>query len=86
MNINQLVNIIKQKIESNIVIKELQVEDKSFLHKKHKNFNPKRFHIKIKIKTDEFKSLSKIEATRKIYSFLEDELKNHIHSLEILFI
>ena len=62
------------------------IEDKTFLHKNHKTFKSEKFHIKIKIKTEDFKNLSKIEATRKIYSFLQYELKNYIHSLEILFI
>ena len=86
MDINQLINIIQKKIQNNINVTKLEIEDKSFLHKKHQSFNPKKFHIKIKIKTEDFKNLSKIEATRKIYSFLQYELKNYIHSLEILFI
>tara|TARA_B100000965_G_scaffold361426_1_gene342784 strand:+ start:304 stop:564 length:261 start_codon:yes stop_codon:yes gene_type:complete len=86
MDINQLINVVKQKIENNIKVIELQILDKSFLHKKHKNFHPDKFHIKIKIKSDELNKLSKIEATRKLHSILGSEIKNNIHSLEILFI
>ena len=86
MDINQLINVVKQKIENNIKVIELQILDKSFLHKKHKNFNQDKFHIKIKIKSDELNKLSKIDATRKIHSLIGTEIKNNIHSLEILFI
>ena len=86
MDINQLINVIRKKIESNIKTSELQIEDKSFLHKKHKNFSSDKFHIKIKIKSDELNNLSKVESTRKIYSLLKLEMENNIHSLEILFI
>ncbi len=86
MDINQLINEVKKKIENNIKVIELEILDKSFLHKKHKNFNRHKFHIKIEIKSDELNKLSKIEATRKLHSILENEIKNNIHSLEILFI
>ena len=85
MDINQLINIIQQKIQNNINVTELKIEDKSFLHKKHKNFSLDKFHIKIKIKSNELNNFSKIEATRKLHSLLKTEIKNNIHSLEILF-
>ena len=36
------------------------------------------------IKSEELKKLNKIESNKKIYKMLEVELKNHIHSLQIL--
>tara|TARA_B000000437_G_C11511140_1_gene251146 strand:+ start:358 stop:618 length:261 start_codon:yes stop_codon:yes gene_type:complete len=86
MDINQLINIMQKKIQDNINVTELKIEDKSFLHKKHKNFSLDKFHIKIKIKSNELNNFSKIEATRKLHSLLKNEIKNNIHSLEILFI
>ena len=86
MDINQLINIIQKKIQNNINVTKLEIEDKSFLHKKHKNFSSDKFHIKIKIKSNELNNFSKIEATRKLHSLLKNEIKNNIHSLEILFI
>ena len=86
MDINQLINIVQKKIKDNINVTELKIEDKSFLHKKHKNFSLDKFHIKIKIKSNELNNFSKIEATRKLHSLLKNEIKNNIHSLEILFI
>ena len=84
MNINQLILTIKEKITKNICVEKLEIEDKSFLHKKHKTHQEGKFHLKLTIKSDELKSTNKIKATKKIYMILKDELKQHIHSVQIL--
>ena len=35
MEINQLISIIKKKIEKNIVLQDIKIEDKSFIKKKN---------------------------------------------------
>ena len=35
MNKNELISIIKKKLNTNIKIENINVEDKSFLHKNH---------------------------------------------------
>ena len=84
MNINQLIAIVKNKLQTEIVIQELRIEDKSFLHKNHKGHLEGKFHLKITIKSDELTRLSKIASTKKIYSALDLELKEYIHSIQIL--
>ena len=37
MDINELIQIVKKKIEKKIVVEKIDIEDKSFLQKKHKN-------------------------------------------------
>ena len=83
MEINKLIEIVKDKITREIVLQEINVEDKSFLHKKHKNNSPNKFHIKITIISDELKSEKKIDSTKIIYKILENELKNYIHSIQL---
>tara|TARA_B100001027_G_scaffold182438_1_gene134091 strand:+ start:238 stop:498 length:261 start_codon:yes stop_codon:yes gene_type:complete len=83
MKINKLIEIVKEKIKKEIVLQEINVEDKSFLHKKHKNNSPKKFHIKIIIVSDELKFKKKIDSTKIIYKILENELKNYIHSIQL---
>jgi len=83
MEINKLIEIIKEKITKEIVLQEIKVEDKSFLHKSHKNNSSNKFHIKIIIISDELKFQKKIESTQKIYKILENELKNYIHSIQL---
>ena len=85
MNINELIAIVKNKLESKIDIQLIKIEDKSFLHKNHKGHEKDKFHLKLTIKSGELNKLSKIESTKKIYSILHLELKNYIHSIQISF-
>ena len=84
MNINELIAIIKNKLEKEIVIQDLKIEDKSFLHKNHKGQQEGKFHLKLIINSEELAKSSKIVSTKKIYSTLDMELKQHIHSIQIL--
>ena len=84
MNINNLIAIVKKKLTDSIVIEKIKIEDKSFLHKNHSGHQKGRFHLKIIIKSDELKNLSRIESNKKIYKVLDQEMKEHIHSLQIL--
>jgi len=84
MEINKLIEIIKKKIAKEIVFQEINIEDKSFLHKNHKNNSSNKFHIKIIIKSDELRSKKKIDSTKIIYKILNNELKNYIHSIQLL--
>tara|TARA_B110001450_G_scaffold88854_1_gene84443 strand:- start:255 stop:542 length:288 start_codon:yes stop_codon:yes gene_type:complete len=84
MNINELIAIVKNKLEKEVVIQDLKIEDKSFLHKNHKGHQEGKFHLKIIIKSNELVNMSKITSTKKIYSILDIELKEYIHSIQIL--
>ena len=84
MNINELIAIVKNKLETKIIIQELKIEDKSFLHRNHKGHQEGKFHLKLIINSDELTKTSKIVSTKRIYKVLELELKEHIHSIQIL--
>jgi BolA protein len=84
MNIDELITNVKKKIIKNINIKNILIEDKTFLHKNHPGQERNKFHLKISIESEELKKLNKIESNKKIYKILDEELKNHIHSLQIL--
>ena len=43
-----------------------------------------KFHLKITLKSIDLKQMSKIESTKKIYKTLDKELKESIHSIQIL--
>jgi len=83
MNINRLIAIVKNKLETEIVIQKLKIEDKSFLHKNHKGHEKGKFHLKLIINSDELAKTSKIASTKKIYNVLDFELKKYIHSIQI---
>jgi BolA family transcriptional regulator, general stress-responsive regulator len=84
MNINELIAIVKKKLESNIIIEKINIEDKSFLHKNHSGHQEGKFHLKLFINSVQLKKLSKIEGNKLVYKVLDKELKENIHSLQIL--
>ena len=84
MDINNLIAIVKKKLKNEIVIEKIEIEDKSFLHKNHVGNQEGKFHLKITLSSSELKSLSRIESNKKIYKILDKELKEYIHSLQIL--
>ena len=84
MDINELIAIVKKKLMSQINIESINIEDKSFLHKNHTGNQAGKFHLKIIIKSIELEKLSRIESNKKIYKVLDKELKEFIHSIQIL--
>jgi len=83
MNINELIAIVKNKLETEIVIQDIRIQDKSFLHKNHRSHQEGKFHLKLTIKSEELNKLTKIVSTKRIYRVLDLELKEHIHSIQI---
>ena len=83
MDINQLIEIVKKKINSNTQVDTLQILDKTFLHKKHSSYEEGKFHLEIIVKSEKLKNLSRVEATRILHKILEKEIKEFIHSLQI---
>ena len=83
MEINILIKKVKKKICDKIKCEKIIIEDKTFMHKKHKNFDSKKFHLKIKIESIELKSKKKIESNRYIFSLINKELKEYIHSIQL---
>ncbi len=84
MDINDLIAIVKKKLQTNIVIEKIDIQDKSFLHKNHAGHQQGKFHLKMSIKSNELSKLSRIESNKRVYQLLDEELKNYIHSLQIL--
>ena len=84
MDINQLISIVKKKLVNQIKIEAINIEDKSFLHKNHIGNKKGIFHLKISLESYELKKLSKIDSSKKIYKILDKELKEFIHSIQLL--
>ncbi|MDB9810833.1 BolA family transcriptional regulator [Candidatus Pelagibacter sp.] len=84
MNINELIAIVKNKLEEKIIIQDIVIEDKSYLHKNHAGNQEGKFHLKLVIRSNELMKLNRVSSTKKIYSILDTELKEHIHSIQIL--
>ena len=84
MDINELIAIVKKKIENQIIIENIKIEDKSFLHKNHPGNQDGKYHLKIIIKSIELNKMNKINSNKKIYKILDKEIKESIHSIQIL--
>ena len=84
MDINDLIAITKKKLLNQINIESIKIEDKSFLHKNHAGYQEGKFHLKINLISSELKTMNRIESNKKIYKSLEKEMKDYIHSLQIL--
>ena len=78
--------MLQKKINKNILLESINIEDKTFLHKNHKSNQDGKFHLKLTIMSQELKKMNKIQSTKKIYSILDEELKKYIHSIQILII
>ena len=84
MDINDLIAIVKKKLQDQINIEDIKIEDKSFLHKNHAGNQEGKFHLKISLISSELKIMNKIESNKKIYKILDKEMKESIHSIRIL--
>ena len=84
MDINELIAIIKNKLVNQISIDYINIEDKSFLHKNHSGNQIDKFHLKITLKSNELKKMTKIDSNKIIYKVLDKEIKQFIHSIQIL--
>jgi BolA family transcriptional regulator, general stress-responsive regulator len=84
MDINELIAIVKKKLIDQIDIDEIKIEDKSFLHKNHAGNKEGKFHLKIILTSKELNIMSSLDSNKKIYKILDRELKENIHSIQIL--
>ena len=85
MELNILIKIIKSKLLNSTFVENVIIEDKTYLHIKHSSHDKSKFHLKLSIFSKELKTVNKIDATKKIHNILQDEIKNYIHSIQILF-
>ena len=80
---NDFLSFIENKIKKNIEVEKILIVDNSSQHKKHRFFNPEKYHLRLEIQSAYLRSLDKIKAQRQIMSLLAEELKKKIHALEI---
>ena len=83
MDINQLIEIVKKKINTSLQVDDIEILDKTFLHLKHDNYKKGKFHLQIIIKSEKLKIKNRIEVSRQVHKILEDEIKKFIHSIQI---
>ena len=84
MDVNQLILLVKNKIQKNVILEDIVIKDKTYLHSKHSSHQKGKFHLELKIKSKDLEKYNKIQATRKIYNIIQEEIKKYIHSIQIL--
>ena len=84
MDINELIEIVKKKLQNKINIEIIDIEDRSYLHKNHAGNEDGKFHLKLILKSKELKKMSRIDSNKKIHKVIDKEIKQFIHSIQIL--
>ena len=84
MDINDLIAIVKKKLNNEIEIEKISIEDKSFLHKNHVGNQKGKFHLKITINSRELKTQNRIKSHKIIHRILSEEIRKYIHSIQLL--
>ena len=74
---------IKIKLNEEFNPKKLILVDNSYLHSKHKSFDPNKIHLKIIIESEKLKKIERLQAHKAIFNLLKHEMKEKIHALEI---
>ena len=79
-----LAHSIQQTLKNSLHIDDIEVINNSHLHQHHQS-SPQtgNSHFKVIIKSKELKSLNQVVAHQKIYTSLQKEMSDYIHSLEI---
>jgi|TARA_B100000795_G_scaffold71235_1_gene50096 stress-induced morphogen len=80
---NDFLKFIEDKVKKNIKVESILITDNSNLHKKHKFFDPEKYHLCLEVKSNYLNSLTKINAQREVMKLLALELRTRIHALEI---
>jgi len=80
---NDFLEDLRKKIVSEINPEGISIIDNSQLHSKHKSFDKNKFHIKLVLKSEKLRQMNKVQAHKKVFSILSEEIKNKVHALEI---
>ena len=75
---------IREKLSAALNPRELVIIDESARHAGHAGARPGgETHFDVRIVSDSFEGLSRVERQRRVYAALADELKAQIHALSL---
>ena len=84
INTMQVRLIIKKKLEEKFNPYQLDVIDESHLHEGHVGAKPEgETHFKVKMKSNKFLGMSRVNMQREVYKALDLEMKDKIHALSL---
>jgi BolA protein len=80
-----LARTIEKKLAAAFAPAELSVEDESAKHAGHSGARPEgETHFRVRIVSEAFKGLSRVERQRRVYAALADEMKSRVHALQLV--
>lgn len=80
-----MVDIIRDKLTAALSPAALEVEDESALHHGHSGARPGgETHFNVRIVSNAFSGLSRVERQRRVYAALADEMQAQIHALALV--
>ena len=65
------VKLIEEKISNELKPEKIKIIDNSYLHQKHKFFDPDKKHLKLIISSKKLKSMKRTEAHKVIFSIIK---------------
>ena len=75
---------IREKLTAAFAPKELIVEDESAKHAGHSGARPGgETHFNVRIVSETFEGVSRVERQRRVYAALADEMKGRVHALSL---
>jgi BolA protein len=75
---------IRQKLTQSFTPQELVVTDESARHRGHSGHRPEgETHFDVRIISEKFSGLSRVERQRRVYETLAEELKTRVHALSL---
>lgn len=75
---------IKQRLEDNFTISDLDIIDESHKHIGHSGYRKGgETHFRIKMSSPDFIGMSRLEKQRRIHTLLKDLLESRIHALSL---
>jgi len=75
---------MREKLTAAFAPKELEIADESERHAGHSGSRPGgETHFNIRIVSDSFDGVSRLERQRRVYAALADELKGRVHALSV---
>ena len=77
------VDRIRERLQTEFSPVELLIKDQSHLHAGHAGAADGRGHFDVRIVSDSFDGLSRLQRHRSVYAALDDLLQSDIHALRI---
>lgn len=75
---------IRRKLVAAFAPTEIAIDDESARHRGHAGARPEgETHFRLRIVSDAFAGVNRVERQRRIYRVLDDELRDRVHALSV---